>query len=127
MSQWTIQIERAADGRFQWRHVPAEGTGPGTPHVGSEHYDTAEAALAAGQQALDRHHETPLGGAAPSDDAMPETPTHQGESRLVDSQSELEAQEDPRLPSDSPISLSSLPLEAQVRTADLKASDPDRA
>ena len=126
MSQWTIQIERAADGRFQWRHVPAEGTGPGTPHVGSEHYDTAEAALAAGQQALDRHHETPLGGDDHAD-AAPETPSHPGESRLAGSQAELEALEDPRLPSDSPISLSSLPLEAQVRTDDLQAPTPDRS
>jgi len=121
MSQWTIQIDSTADGRFQWRHVPADGTG--TPHVGSEHYDSAEAALAAGQQALVRHHETPLGGQSQAD-AQPETPAHEADTRLGESQAELEALEDPRLPSDSPLSVSSLPLEAQVRTADLENPTP---
>lgn len=125
MSQWTIQIEACADGRFQWRHVPAEGTGADTAHVGGEHYDTAEAALAAGQQALARHHETPL-GAAPHTESLPQTPLHEPDTRLGESQAELEALEDPRLPSDSPLSLSSLPLEAQVRTADLEAQAPEQ-
>jgi len=123
MSQWTIQIETAADGRYQWRHVPADGTGGETPHAGGEHYDTAEAALTAGQEALKRHHETAL-GADPHADALPETPAHDAETRLGESQAELEALEDPRLPSDSPLSLSSLPLEAQVRTADLETPVP---
>jgi len=124
MSQWTIQIETCADGRFQWRHVPADGTGTGTAHVGGDHYDTAEAALAAGQQALARHHETPL-GAANRTDGLPDTPSHEADTRLGGSQAELEALEDPRLPSDSPLALSSLPLEAQVRTADLEAPAPE--
>jgi len=126
MSQWTIQIEPTADGRFQWRHVPAEGTGTGSPHVGGDHYDTAEAALTAGQKALAEHHETPL-GASTRVDSPPATPEHDDDTRLGGSQAELEALEDPRLPSDSPLSISSLPLEAQVRTADLDAPTPSRS
>ena len=121
MSQWTIQIDQTSDGRYQWRHVPAEGTGPGTAHASDEHYATADAARAAGEQALARHHETALGGSA-AQDAPPETPAHDPHTRLGESQAQLEAQEDPRLQGQSPVSLSSLPIEAEIRTADEQAS-----
>jgi len=120
MSQWTIQIEPTSDGRYQWRHVPADGTGTGTAHVSGDHYDTAEAAQAAGEAALARHHETPL-QTQPEADGLPETPSHEADTRLSGSQAQLEALEDPRLPSDSPISMSNLPIEAQVRDLDVEA------
>jgi len=115
MSQWTIQIDQTSEGRYQWRHVPAEGTGPGTPHSSNEQYDTADAARAAGEQALARHHEQALGQTS---DAPPETPDHAEDTRLGESQAALESQEDPRLHGAAPVSMSSLPVEAQVRTAD---------
>jgi len=123
MSQWIIQIETTADGRYQWRHVPAEGTGSASPHGGHERFDSAEEALAAGQAALARHHETPLGAGT---EALPETPEHPSDTRLGESQSQLQAQEDPRLPSDSPVSISNLPVEALVRTADVEGTGIDR-
>lgn len=115
MSQWIIQIEPTSDGRFQWRHVPAEGTGTGTAHVGGDHYDTPEAARAAGEEALARHHEKAL---ADAKDAAPHTPDHDEDTRLGESQAKLESEEDPRLQGGSPVSMSNLPIEAQVRTAD---------
>jgi len=123
MSQWIIQIETTADGRYQWRHVPAEGTG--SPHASDDRFDSAAEALAAGQEALARHHETPL-GAGPGAEAPPETPHFASDTRLGDSQSQLQAQEDPRLPSDSPVSLTNLPVEAQIRTVDVEGTGIDR-
>jgi len=125
MSQWIVKIETTADGRYQWRHVPAEGTGTGSPHAGGESFDSAEQALAAGNAALARHHETPL-GADSGADAPPETPEYPTDTRLGESQSQLQAQEDPRLPSDSPVSIANLPIEAQVRTVDLEGTGTDR-
>jgi len=128
MSQWTIKIESTADGRYQWRHVPAEGTGPGTPHAGTEHYDTPEAARAAGEQALARHHEQAAAGQGGTGDAPPTTPLHDVDTRLGESQATLEAQEDPRLHGQvgSGLAMSQLPVEAQVRTADEQADQPSR-
>ncbi|MCZ2497670.1 hypothetical protein GN316_12965 [Xylophilus sp. Kf1] len=115
MSQWTIQIQPTADGRFQWSHVPVDGEGQA--HVGPDLYDTVEEARQAGEEALARHHETPLHGSDAAY-AKPETPQYDEDTRLGESQSALQEQEDPRLRGDAPVSVSQLPIEAQVRAAD---------
>jgi hypothetical protein len=119
MSQWTVQIQPTADGRFQWNHVPVDGDG--TPHVSGDHYDTAEEAQVAGAEALARHHEKQA-PVTRDGYALPETPMRDEATRLGESQSELDAQEDPRLSGGSPVSISSLPIEAEVRAADEEGS-----
>lgn len=89
MTRWTVETEPTDDGRYEWRHVPVEGTG--TAHVGGERFDTADAARAAGEAALAEHDELHL------DEAAPEVPAHDTDTRLGESQAELEAEEDPRL------------------------------
>lgn len=116
MSQWTIQIQPTADGRFQWSHVPVEGAG--NAHVSPEHYDSVEEAQAAGEKALANHHETLAHGTDAEGYAKPETPMHDEDTRLGESQAALEDQEDPRLRGDAPVSMSSLPVEAQIRASD---------
>lgn len=116
MSQWTIQIQSTADGRFQWSHVPVEGAG--NAHIGPELYDTAGEAQMAGEEALARHHETLAHGTDAEGYAKPETPKHDEDTRLGESQAALEDQEDPRLRGAVPVSLSDLPVEAEVRAAD---------
>lgn len=116
MSQWTIQIQPTADGRFQWSHVPVEGAG--NTHVSPDHYDSVEEAQKAGQEALARHHETPADGTDAAGYARPETPGHDEDTRLGESQAALESQEDPRLQGGSPVSIASLPIEAEVRASD---------
>lgn len=123
MSQWTVQIQPTADGRFQWSHVPVDGDG--ATHAGGDHYDTAEAAQAAGEEALVRHHEKQAQVTADGY-ALPETPIRDEATRLGESQSELDAQEDPRLSGASPVSISSLPVEAQIRAADEEGSGLER-
>ncbi|MDQ7956083.1 MAG: hypothetical protein REJ24_09360 [Rhodocyclaceae bacterium] len=91
MSRWTVEIEPTDDGRYQWRHVPVGETGTGTAHVGGERFDSAEAARAAGEAALAEHDERR------ADEAAPEVPAHDADTRLGESQAELEAEEDPRL------------------------------
>lgn len=49
---------------------------------------------------------------------VPQTPLHSDDTQLVGSQAVLENEEDPRIPDDAPIALSSLPVEAIVRAAD---------
>ncbi|MES2183891.1 MAG: hypothetical protein V4505_05020 [Pseudomonadota bacterium] len=57
--------------------------------------------------------------ATPSTEAtVPQTPLHNNDTRLDESQAVLENEEDPRIPDDAPIALSSLPVEAIVRAAD---------
>jgi len=116
MSQWTIQIQPTADGRYQWSHVPVEGAG--NTHVSPDHYDSIEEAQKAGEEALARHHETPAQGTDADGYAKPETPEHDEDTRLGESQAALEDQEDPRLRGDAPVSMSSLPIEAEVRAYD---------
>ncbi|QHJ00062.1 hypothetical protein GT347_20010 [Xylophilus rhododendri] len=115
MTQWTVKIETNTNGRYQWRHEPTEGAG--NAHLGADQYDTPEAARQAGEQALVRHHEN---AAATDADgyALPETPQHDEDTRLTESQAKLESEEDPRLMGGAGLSISSLPLEAEVRTAD---------
>lgn len=116
MSQWTIQIQPTADGRFQWSHVPVEGAG--NTHVSPDLYDSVEEAQKAGAEALARHHETPAHGTDAEGYAKPETPTHDEDTRLGESQAALEDQEDPRLRGAAPLSLSDLPIEAEIRASD---------
>lgn len=120
MTQWTIQIETTSDGRYRWRHQPAEGAG--AAHAGDATYETSEAALKAGEAALARHHEQKLGGTAAEGDGRPETPDHDEDTRLGDSQAKLEAEEDPRLQHEAGVALSALPVEAEIRAADEEGS-----
>jgi hypothetical protein len=91
MRAWTVEIEPTDDGRYQWRHVPVGNTGSGTSHLGDERYDSAEVARAAGEAALAEH------GEVQAAEAAPEVPAHDEDTRLGESQAELEVQEDPRL------------------------------
>lgn len=52
--------------------------------------------------------------------AIPQTPLHAPDNRITESQGLLENEEDPRIPDDAPTALSNLPVEAQVRDADMR-------
>ncbi|WPB58034.1 hypothetical protein [Xylophilus sp. GOD-11R] len=111
MTQWTVQIEPVAGGRYQWRHVPVQGDGE--VHQGTERYDSAEVARRAGEAALADHHETGF-------DAGRENP--QSDTRFAESDAALQVRDAEARVDRSPVAISNLPVEAEVRAADDEGS-----
>jgi hypothetical protein len=72
MTQWTVTTQQDNLGKYFWKHEPV--TGIGATHIADTAWDTEAEALAAGREALQRHHEAlaaPFAGTSMEHDAVP--------------------------------------------------------